>query len=507
MMGFLVAVCMWAEKPGAVRGMMVEERSGEPVRKAVVILDREQGESVGTESDSKGAFALRELVPGGYIVRVERDGYMLAPGGRPRVVTVTAGETTHGIRLKLVRTAAISGRIIDTDGDPIVGANVRIVPVPARRKRGEAYATTNDRGEYRAFQVAPGSYSVAVTYSPRVQQMPIRMQSKAGAYPTMYYPGTLEVRQATVLTVGAGEDLHGIDIQLIRASGVRIRGRVVIPAGVPSVFVIVSLEPGEQRELVRDPKGEFELSDVLPGTYRMIVAAGGSDEASRLTATRRLEVGDVDIEGLEIALGPPQKVKGRIIAPEARKLPTGLMIILGTSDSNAGGIAQVGADGTFVTTAVPPGDYDVMVRAAAGPGDDLYLSAIRQGDEDALTEGVHIADEVSAPLVIVLKANGATAECTVKDAEDAAVYGAHVLLVPDGPVRSRALSGSCRTDEHGICRIVGITPGVYHAYALAAETEIDLRNLDAMRPLEKFGRAINLAEGERRALDLRPVPE
>lgn len=502
----LVSVCMWAEKPGAVTGVVVEEKSGEPVRKAVVILGREQGESVGAETDAEGAFALRELAPGGYTVRVERDGYTLAPGGQPRVVTVTAGEITSGIRLKLVRAAAISGRIIDADGDPVVGANVRIVPLRGRTERAEAYATTNDRGEYRAFQVAAGSYIVAVTYAPRVQQMQIRMQSKASAYPTVYYAGALERRQATVVTVAAGQDLQGIDLPLIRASGVRIRGRVVTPGGASSLFVFVSLEPGGQHELVRDPKGEFELSNVLPGTYRMTVTAGGLGEANRLTSIRKLEVGNADIEGLQIALSPPQKVKGRVIAPEGRKVPAGLVVMLGTSDSNAGGMAQVGADGTFVTTAVPPGDYDVIVGTTAGPGDDLYISAIRQGDEDALTEGVHIGDGPPAPLEIVLKANGASAECTVKDAEGAAVYGAQVQLVPDGPVRSRALMESCRTDEHGTCRMAGITPGAYHAYALAAETGLDLRDLEALKPLEKFGKATKFAEGERQALDLRLAP-
>jgi hypothetical protein len=149
----------------------------------------------------------------------------------------------------------------------------------------------------------------------------------------------------------------------------------------------------------------------------------------------------------------------------------------------------------------------VIVGATASPGDDLYISAIRQGDEDALMEGAHIGDGPPAPLEIVLKANGATAECTVKDAEGTAVYGAHVQLVPDRPGRARALLESCRTDERGICRIVGITPGAYHAYALAAETELDLRDPDALKPLEKFGQAIELVEGERKPLDLRLAPE
>jgi hypothetical protein len=502
-----VSVGMLAQKPGAVTGVVVEEKSGEPVRKAAVILSREQGESVGAETDAEGAFVFRDLAAGGYTVRVERNGYLLAPDDRPPGISVTAGETTSGIRLKMVRAAAISGRVVDADGEPAVGANVRIVR-SAGKKGNEAYATTNDRGEYRAFQVTPGSYTVAVTYMPRAQQMQIRMQSKAAAYPTVYYPGVPDTSQATVVQVAAGQDLQGIDLQLIRTSGVRIRGVIVTPGGMPPLFVFVSLEPGGLNQVVRDPtKGEFELSNVLPGTYRMTVTAGGLDEASRLTATRKLEVGSADIEGLEIALSPQQKVKGRVLVPEGRKVPAGLMVILGNTDSHAGGgMAQVGADGTFVTTAVPPGDYDVMIGANASTGGDLYTSSIRQGDEDALTEGAHVRDVPPAPLEIVLRAGGATLECLVKNADGTAVYGAQVRLASDRPGRSRALWGYCRTNERGTCRISGITPGAYHAYALPSDAELPT-DPEALKPLEKFAQAIKLAEGERKTLDLRLVPE
>jgi hypothetical protein len=69
-----VALCLsWhgpraaaAEKPGGAEGHVVDAGSGEPIRKAMVILRRNQESGAATYTDAKGEFHFAELEPGAY---------------------------------------------------------------------------------------------------------------------------------------------------------------------------------------------------------------------------------------------------------------------------------------------------------------------------------------------------------------------------------------------------------------------------------------------------------
>jgi hypothetical protein len=70
---------------------------------------------------------------------------------------------------KLARTGAITGHVFDEDGEPISGAQIRVLQ--PFRGNGILYdvanrngpLSTNDLGEYRAFDLYPGRYYVSLT--------------------------------------------------------------------------------------------------------------------------------------------------------------------------------------------------------------------------------------------------------------------------------------------------------------------------------------------------------
>ncbi|HEV3334382.1 MAG TPA: carboxypeptidase-like regulatory domain-containing protein [Bryobacteraceae bacterium] len=516
-------------KTGTVTGIVIDDKSGDGVPKAVIILRQgQQGDGgIGTTTGLDGKFALREVNPGTYALAIDRDGYVAARGNS-QTVTVQAGQTSSDVKLKLLRTAAISGRILDPDGDPVSGVSVNVSAARARKDaRPTGYATTNDRGEYRAFQIAPGEYRLSVTYNPRGRLEGVHMQptgkadSTAGeAYPTLYYPGTMDARQAAVVKVEPGADLQGFDLQLVRMHGVRVRGRVITGAATTPapLFQMVTLTPVGQRDppaqshdfLIRDRKGEFEFQDVLPGTYRVQVQVGGFNEPNRTSARQTLEIGVSDVEGIVLTPGQPRNLSGRVIPPEGRKVPPGLMVVLGSreaGDTQGGGFAQVGADGAFTMPQVAPNDYDLLLGSTTGGEDDAYIQAIRMGDTDALAEGVHVGEGPVAPIEIILKGNGGTAECVVTDDSSDPVPGATVLLVPDQPrQRQAALFGECRTRPDGTCKVTGITPGEYHVYAFPDGMQIERRDPDAFKPFEKYSEGLKFAEGERKEVSLKAAP-
>jgi Carboxypeptidase regulatory-like domain len=521
------------QKRDSVAGNVVESTSDEPVRKALVILQGGDRPGLGTITDATGKFTLHNVEAGSYTVSVRRDGYVFIPEGGRQELTVKAGEPISDLKLKLVRAGAISGRIVDADGDPISGVSVQISPWRPKKANPiggtQAGAGTNDRGEYRAFNIAPGDYAVSVVYSVETENMGVRLQRpagdngplSAGIYPTVYYPGTIDARQATVVKLGPGMEVQNIDIQLIRAHGVQVRGRVTgLPDSDPTASVHVSLQPVERQgqleqsrsSVVRGAKGEFEFTDVLPGTYRL--RAGYyrfAEEGSRLMARQKLEVGDSDIDGIQLTLTRPGKVTGRIMTPVGRKASPSLMVLLASrevGDSQGGGFARVSAAGDFVINNVPPGDYDVTVEWLSGTADDLYVDAIRSGDIDVLVEGMQIGEESPGSLEIILKAKGGTMEFTVTSDTGEAVRQAQVILVPGAPrQRQVPLYRQCITEANGSCTITGIRPGEYHAFAFPVVIGIDYRDADALEPFMKYATATRIGEGERLQVGLKSTPE
>ena len=512
-------------KTGSVAGTVIDEKSGEGIPKALITLRRDPEGGLGQITDSNGKFSLHDVEPGTYTLSVERDRYVLARG-QTQTIDVQPGQATSDIKLKLQRTGVVSGRILDADGEPVSGVNVVVSPSrPAKGVLRRSWnAITNDRGEYRIFDIAPGEYRVSATYAPGTRDNGLHMQRRAGAaadpageaYPTVYYPAALDVRQSTAVVVAPGAELHGFDLQLVRALGVRVRGRIMPSGGgtPPPVFQMVTLVPVNRQDaplaahdlLVRDAKGEFEFSGVMPGTYRLQLETGGLNESGHMSARRILNVGVTDLEGIELTATLPAILSGRVHAPEGRKLSPGLIVMLGSreaGDNQGGGVAQVGVDGTFTIPQVTPGVYDVLI-GTTGEGDDTYVHTIRIGDSDALQEGVHAGEGPLAALNIVLKANGAALECTAKDENGDTAPGAHVLVLPDAPKRQQAaLFGECRTRADGTCKILGITPGEYHVFAFPSGTEIDRRDPDALQPFEKYSEAVKLAEGERKSVSLK----
>lgn len=237
---------------GTVAGRVIEVPSSESdkgVRKALVILKRGQEPGIGVYSDDKGNYRL-QAEPGAYSVTVERDGYVVSSQSQPKTIVVQGRETLSDVNLELIRTGAISGRVVDPDGDPMPRVNVQLRSV-RERKPSSLSAVTDDRGVYRIFQIPSGKYYLSAVYQPAFQAREIQMQAADGtleeSYATTYYPGTFDFTQARSIDIPAGADLAGLDLQLQRVHAVHIRGRVNGIAAPLGVVVIVVQPQGASR--------------------------------------------------------------------------------------------------------------------------------------------------------------------------------------------------------------------------------------------------------------------
>jgi carboxypeptidase family protein len=128
---------------------------------------------------------------------------------RGRTVKVTAGQDPEDLVFHLLMTGVISGKIVDTDGDPLRGVGVTATAIPAEKTRRTGGAmhdgATNDLGEYRIADLPPGKYIVQA--SPPQNEGPLPNPNEKAAtkerlvYITTYFPGTLDERQAAAINL------------------------------------------------------------------------------------------------------------------------------------------------------------------------------------------------------------------------------------------------------------------------------------------------------------------
>jgi len=142
--------------PGAIRGRVVDRRTGEPIRGARVMAHGRHGRRA-ARTNEQGEYLLRGLRPGEYRVSARARHHL--PAEFPRPVTVEPGQVVEDINFALVpkpRKGVIAGRVVDArTGEPIAGAIVA-----ARGEHGAGRVATNRAGYYRLV-LPPGEYRVS----------------------------------------------------------------------------------------------------------------------------------------------------------------------------------------------------------------------------------------------------------------------------------------------------------------------------------------------------------
>jgi protocatechuate 3,4-dioxygenase beta subunit len=141
---------------GAIAGQVTDRRTGEPVRKGLVVAVGENGRGK-ARTDKQGYYVIRGLPPGAYRVGAKANHYVGAE--HPRPVRVEAGQVTRDIDFRLEpepMKGAIVGRVVDArTGKPIAGALVQ-----AAGEHGRGQALTDRDGWYRIGRLDPGLYRV-----------------------------------------------------------------------------------------------------------------------------------------------------------------------------------------------------------------------------------------------------------------------------------------------------------------------------------------------------------
>jgi hypothetical protein len=301
-------------KFGNLIGQIYDGDTGSPLSEATVAC---AGKSTNTAAN--GTYSINDILPGTYIVSVNKAGY--GPG--QTTIDIIAGETSNvdlSLMLQPPTTGSITGQICDIQtGTPIVGASVVCAGISS---------ITDSAGVYSLVDVDPGSQTINVsaagyigghvtvtvtvgktthqdiTMVPEVLTGNVSgkvsdaagigiggativcggvtvLTGAAGAYSitglapgshsievsrTGYYPAS-----GTVTIVAGQTATTNITLELIPTTA-DISGTVRNEAGDPLPGVSVSID---DTSLVTDTNGQYALLNVPAGTYTFILSKSG----------------------------------------------------------------------------------------------------------------------------------------------------------------------------------------------------------------------------------------
>jgi hypothetical protein len=159
---------------GLLMGVIVDPLDGQAVPNAEVTLGGAPPTARNTHvfTDAEGRFVFMDLPKGVYAITARKPGYAEGAYGRRRpaglgqAIALADAERLGDLRVSLWKHAAITGRVTDEAGEPMVAIAVRVLSrafVAGRQKFVPgAIARTDDRGVYRLASLTPGEYAVVV---------------------------------------------------------------------------------------------------------------------------------------------------------------------------------------------------------------------------------------------------------------------------------------------------------------------------------------------------------
>ena len=414
-------------KPGIVAGRVTAGDEPVPARLSALYAGDEFAIDGIGNSAADGGFVLEGVPPGRLRILVETDQFALTES---REIDLGDGERVDGVEIDLAVGGSIAGKVLDTDGNPVIAADVHAIGETSPRAR---LVQTTSTGGFRVDNFPAGA---------------ARLRVVAEGFSEEVIEG---------VEVAAGE-VAVVEVVLERPSGVF---GVVRDADGPvgGAFVV-----GAESVVRTDERGRFQLEDAereeragSPRSEEREERAGSprSKDTKSVVAVSPRHAPSESVtpqpgRPVELTLGPGGTIRGRVVTSDGApvsdfEIGIETFEVEGPApyDAREIGVEQfVSSDGSFELRPLRPGRY--WLRAAA-PG-----RAPGSGGPVVVESG-----RTSRELVITL-AVGGTVSGVVTDEAGAPVERAVVRLFdPMSPFRTQ----STRTAADGRYTLRGVPSG------------------------------------------------
>jgi hypothetical protein len=534
-----------APAKGTIEGVVLRAGSDEAVANARVELIRVSGGATTlppTHTDERGKFRFEGVEPGPYRLVAARNGFVRQEyGQRPSrregdTLTLRPGQALNDIVFKLVATGAISGRVVDSGGQPLTGANVALMRAlydseGARTIQPVIGTRTDDRGEYRLFWITPGRYYLNANMLRSFDELSLNNPASGvifnvtprsdgvtrvaegdrynvngvidQGYASTYYGNTADPNRAVAIAVQTGNEIAGINLVLPRQNLVRIRGRLVDGAygQAPRRGSVTLNANGTARPLSSYDQrtGEFEIRDVPPGPYELVATmlAPNPSTTSNTTLYMRLDVAGTDIDNLVLTIGPHAAFQGRfVMEPSANSAGPpdfgGITLrIPVVTNGNLGRYVTLAKDGTFSAEGLPSGEYKFLI---GGLPPTIYVKAVRLGRTDITQQSFTLPLSDPNTFEIFLSP-------TASQLSGTTAPGAQVALIPNQRTR-HDFYRSTIADRDGAFSLTGIVPGDYQLFAWEDIEPNSFHDPEVLREYENKGKSVRIVESSKQTSDI-----
>ncbi len=477
----------------SVQGVVVNKLNQKPVAGAMVQLagiaeDADPDIYRGT-SDAAGKFRFDGVAPGSYRALAQAPGYTrMQADDKAARIAVERGSAAPPLTLSLTPSSVISGRVADQDGDPVAYASVEALQYGYQDGKKTLQrignVRTDDRGEYRIFGIAPGHYYVRAT-----------LRGGPVTYSPTYFSGAREASRAPLVEAPPAGEAHSIDITLNADPPHSISGRVVdgeTGQAAAGVYVTVRTADGFAGggPQVTD---SFTVRDLPAGKY--VLYAQQFSSGSSKTARVQVDLGNADLNGLQLSLTPGVNLPGSVRVGDAAP-GAGIKLHFSLEGEDYNVEADVNPQGNFTFARVLAGSYRLAWTLPKG----FYVQSIRQGDRVLPDDRIEVAG-TSGPIAIRLAADGGRITGVVRNGAGEAVAGASVALVASPSYDF----WSATSDEKGQFEIPDIAPGEYRLTAFQDAPAGAAQDPDFRKPYEKSAVAVQVLPSTQQKIDVTAV--
>lgn len=305
-----------AAKPGTISGRVIDEK-GQPIYEAVVTI-RGYGSGIRQEttSDRDGAFEFNGLSQVVYQISAGTPGYT-SPARDPDSTQATSYRVGDKVTLVLIKGGVITGKVVTDLGEPVVGVSVRAQLIRDSNGQQPRYGApmyerpTDDRGVYRIYGLATGTYVVMAGGG----NSSVSYRNDARTYSPSSTRDT-----AAEITVQAGQETSNIDIRYRSEQGHTVSGIATGLSETEQLYFFVTLSSSLDgvtqfsESVTQAPGGTgFRFLGIPDGEYDVSAQAILRSGERAVSAPKRIRVRGTDVTGIEILAKPLASISGRVV--------------------------------------------------------------------------------------------------------------------------------------------------------------------------------------------------
>ncbi|HYW42386.1 MAG TPA: carboxypeptidase-like regulatory domain-containing protein [Bryobacteraceae bacterium] len=449
----LLALAASALHAAVIRGVVVENQTGKPLARTLVVMQPvagTPGPALSTRTNLYGAFEFPPVPAGGYLVSTSRGGFAPSQYGQKNfksagvpILLEDAAAAFLDIRLK--RFGAIGGTIEDEN---LVGLPEHEVVAyhNTRPPKLAARAKADDRGVFRISGLEPGIYVVRT----------VARQYEEGGYLPTFFKEIAVVEQAQTVEVRLDEQTDNVNVKPFPGRLLNIAGRVSKPA-------TVTLVSDMGREIVVT-SDTFKFNPVAPGQYELFAVTQDQWAAYQPLA---MELDQTDIR---ITLRPYEPTGLTFRSTAGQLVDSTTVQVLARRKDLAGDddpkTLRPAGGGAVLT----PGRWDV----ALVPSPSWYVSGFFSTGSRGITPPARpdgwnefVVGGRQDSVSFTLSPSPGAIHGTVSTSGHDPVAGVKVFLeATDLDPRKRVLDiRTARTDMRGQYQFVGLAPGSYRLLA------------------------------------------